>query len=466
MKWCCGFFALVLVSAVLAQAPDTLWTRVYGGTADDWSYDIVQADDGNYVLAGSTKSFGANPTTGNAHILKIDDNGDTLWTKAYGGTSGEDVDAVQQTGDGGYILAGYTSSTGAGGADFYLLKLDADGNEEWSRAYGGSSHEEARALQQTDDGGYVIAGYTRSFGDNVPTFENFYVVKTDADGDTLWTRAYGGAGAEIAYGIEQNADGEYYVAGYTASYGSGGLDAWLVKLNANGDTIWTRTYGGLGPEEAAALTPTSDGGYALAGVSSSFTPGIKECYLVKVDAEGTSQWSRHYGGADHDQAYSVEQTYDGGFILVGTTKSYGPGVPAQNNYYFVRTDTDGDTLWTMVFGGTGNELASAVRQVTGGGYIVAGYTRSYGIGAPNANAYVIRLEPEVFIPQGVVAKVQGGNLILYWNSDDNSNYRVYSAAASAGLFETLEGSTSDTTLTITDLSAAEKFYRVVGSTPP
>jgi hypothetical protein len=459
---------LLLCTTGWAQGPDTLWTRAYGGATDDWGYDIIQAADGNYVISGATQSYGDNPATGNAWIVKLNDSGDTLWTKVYGGTGGEDVDAIQQTTDGGFILAGYTDSFGAGGADFYLLKLDGAGNLEWSRTYGGSNHEEARGVRATSDGGYILVGYTRSFGPGVPDFENFYVVKTNSVGDTLWTRTYGGANGETAYGVEQSGDGNYVVAGYTSSYGGSAGDAWLLKINANGDSLWSHRYGGPSSEKAYALTSTSDGGYALAGFSSSFPTVLYEAYLVKVDSAGNQQWTRHYGGSDYDQAYSVQQTYDGGYILAGITKSFGPGIPTNNNYYIVKTNAAGDTLWTRWFGGSADEVANAVRQVDDGGYIVAGSTRSFGPSVPNANIYVVRLATEtpLVTPQHLVTVVRNDSLIFGWDNDDNPFYRIYSDPTGAGTFSTLEGSTSDTTFVITNIANLRRFYRVVGSVGP
>ncbi len=460
---------LAIVTQTWAQAPDTLWTKAYGGATDDWGYDIIQAADGNFVISGATKSYGTNPTSGNAWILKIDGNGDTLWTKVYGGTGGEDVDAIQQTSDGGYILAGYTNTSGAGGGDFYVLKLDSLGDLQWSRTYGGASHEEARAVQQTSDGGYIIVGYTRSFGVGVPNYENFYIVKTNSAGDTLWTRTYGGANGETAYGVvDQMGDGGYMVAGYTGSYGAGSTDAWLLRLNASGDTLWTRTYGGPSGDGAYWLTRTGDGGYVLGGTSASFTPGINDLYLVKVDSAGTQQWSRHYGGTDHDQGFSVQQTYDGGYILAGITKSFGPGIPTNNNYFIVKTNAAGDSLWSKVLGGASNEVANAVRQVDDGGYIVAGYTRSYGPGTPNANIYVARLATQVTLvtPERLVTLFRNDSLIFWWDNDSNPFYRLYSDLAVTGPFSTLEGSTADTTFVITSPVALRRFYRVVGSVGP
>jgi hypothetical protein len=467
MKYGFILFLFVLAAgAALAQGPDTMWTRTCGGAADDLGYDLITTSDGNFVIAGATSSYGPNPGTGNAYVLKVNGAGDTLWTNVYGGDGGEDVDAVHQTSDGGYILAGYTSSLGAAPADCYLLKLDAAGTLEWARNYGGTEYEEARAVQQTSDGGYILVGYTTSFGVGTPSQKNVYIVKTNSVGDTAWTRTYGGINAETAFGVEQTADEGYMVAGLTGSYGAGSTDAWLLRLDASGDTLWTHTYGGPGGDGAYWLARTNDGGYAMAGYTASYTPGINDQYLLKVDAAGTLLWARHYGGADHDQANCVQQTTDGGYVLSGITKSFGPGVPAQNNYYVVKTNSVGDTLWTRVLGGAGNDVAYAVRQTTDEGYAVAGYTRSFGTGAPSANVYLVRYSGWPSVPQQVVVKVSAGTLILNWADDNNPYYRIYSAATSAGPFATLEASTSDTTFTIVALPALRKFYVVVGSTVP
>jgi len=283
----------------------------------------------------------------------------------YGG-SGDDLGfAVEQTSDGGYIMTGKTSSSGAGGADVYLIRTDAAGETLWTRTYGGPGIDEGRAVLQATDGGYVIVGSTSSFGLGAC---QVYLIGTDAAGETLWTRTYGGAGADCGYSIQRTSDGGYVVAGKTSSFGAGGSDVYLVRTDADGETLWTRTCGGRGYEEGNAIRQTPDGGYIIAGTTSN------SMYLVKTDAVGESCWTRTYGRTTYSWGHAVGLTSDGGYILVGTT---GYVSSAENCLYIVKTDADGDTLWTRAYDEADGR---AVAQTGDGGYLVAGTAHDFGTG--------------------------------------------------------------------------------------
>ncbi|MCP4631383.1 MAG: T9SS type A sorting domain-containing protein, partial [candidate division Zixibacteria bacterium] len=188
--------------------------------------------------------------------------------------------SVQQTTDGGYIIAGETGSYGAGNRDSYLIKTDSSGDTLWTQTYGGASHDIAESVQQTTDGGYILGGYTESYGAGN---RDFYLIKTDSSGDTLWTRTYGGAAYDYAESVQQTTDGGYIMTGYTSSFGAGGADCYLIKTDSSGDTLWTRTYGGAIYDMAYSVQQTTDGGYIVAGGTNSFGPGSADFYLVKVE---------------------------------------------------------------------------------------------------------------------------------------------------------------------------------------
>jgi len=182
-----------------------------------------------------------NDPAGSRTVTALTGECQSIFQKTYGGGLNDLGWAVEQTNDGGYIVAGSAESFGAGAADFYLIKTDANGDTLWTRTYGGGGDDFGRAVEQTTDGGYIVAGYTTSFGAGV---EDVYLIKTDTNGDTLWTKTYGGAGDDRGWAVEQTTDGGYIVAGGTLSFGAGGNDVYLIKTDANGDTLWTRTYGG------------------------------------------------------------------------------------------------------------------------------------------------------------------------------------------------------------------------------
>jgi hypothetical protein len=227
--WAAQLIVAVLVCASPALA-QTSWWRTYGGTNSDYGCSVQPTADGGYIVAGSTASFGAG--NGDVYLIKTDASGDTLWTRTYGGTSDDYGWSVQLTSDGGYIIAGYSSSFGAGDYDVYLIRTSPSGDSLWTRTYGGTSLDKGYSVQQTSDGGYIVVGYTKSYGAGDV---DAYLVKTDSSGDALWTRTYGGTNSDNGHSVQQTSDGGYIIAGQTRSFGAGSLDVYLIKTDANGN---------------------------------------------------------------------------------------------------------------------------------------------------------------------------------------------------------------------------------------
>jgi hypothetical protein len=375
-----GVVLLALLFAPFAQAQQR-WTRTYGGSDEDEGRCVQQTLDGGYIVAGKTASFGAGYD--DFYLIKTNATGDTLWARTYGGSVRDWGWSVLQTPDTGYIILGQTSSFGAGDKDYYLVKTDASGSVVWDKTCGGTGLDEGRSVQQTLAGGYILAGYTTSFGAGS---YDFYLVKTNAAGDTVWTRTYGGTNEDVGYSVRLTLDSGYVMVGYTASFGAGNQDVYLVKTNTFGDTIWTRTYGGIGNDVGYSAQQTSDGGYIIAGYTASYGAGNGDVYLIKTNSFGDTLWTRIYGGTGEDMGYSVQQTLDGGYVVAGKTASFGQG---NGDVYLIKTDSSGNTLWTRTWGGAGVDFGNSVQQTSDGGCIVTGYT------APPAGAgdvYLIKTD--------------------------------------------------------------------------
>jgi hypothetical protein len=371
-----GIFTLFLVTFAQAQQR---WTRTYGGTLNEEGYSGQQTSDGGYIVAGYTRSFGAG--SDDVWLIKTNAFGDTLWTRTYGGAGEEEGNSVQQTSDMGYIVAGYTRSFGDT-TQVYLIKTNASGDTLWTRTYGGANWDDGYFVRQTSDGGYIIAGYSNSFGTGI---DEVYLIKTNASGDTLWTRTYGRGTSDYAYSVQQTSDGGYIVAGQ--SWSGGSYDAWLIKTNSSGDTLWTRAYGGANGDYGTSVQQTPDMGYIVAGFTASYGAGGADVWLIKTNASGDTLWTRTYGGANGDYGYSVQQTQDGGYIVAGYTQSFGAG---GFDVYLVKTNASGDTLWTRTYGGAGGDFGDVTQQTSDGGYIISGTTNSFGAGA--YDVYLIKTD--------------------------------------------------------------------------
>ncbi|MFB0514424.1 MAG: hypothetical protein ACETVQ_02490 [Candidatus Bathyarchaeia archaeon] len=360
---------------------NTQWTKTYGGAESEDAYSVVQTADGGYALAGHTDSYGAG---GDFWLVKTDAPGSHQWNKTYGGADYDSAYSVVQTADGGYALAGTIGSFGAG--DFWLVKTDSAGNQLWNQTFGGENTEYAWSVVQTADGGYALAGLTYSFGAGGG---DFWLVKTDSAGNALWNRTYGGTGWEEARSMVQTADGGYALAGHTNSFGAGGSDFWLVKTDSAGNQLWNQTFGGASAEDAYSVVQTADGGYALAGETNSFGAGDADFWLVKTDSAGNHQWNKTYGGTGWEEARSMVQTADGGYALAGHTSSYGAG---GRDFWLVKTDSAGNQQWTKTDGGASDDAAYSLVQTVDGGYALAGYTYSFGAGG--ADFWLVKTDVE------------------------------------------------------------------------
>ena len=365
-------FAFML-TPVLAAKPVEEWNRTYGGPYGDGAWSVQGTRDEGYVIAGHTSSQGQSS---DLWLIKVDSIGQEQWDKVFGG-SGEDVGySVSQTRDGSYVVAGTTKSYGMGSEYLWLLKTDSNGNKLWDRTFGGfvsSSGDGAWSVNESKDGGYIITGYTRSFGAGA---KDLWLVKTDSQGKKLWDRTFGGSKDDVGMSVVQTRDGGYVVTGRTASYGSGKDDIWLIKTDSSGKEQWNRTFGGSADDVGLQVLETLDG-YVVTGRTESEGPD-ERAFLLKTDLSGKKQWEMVY---DKDSSsISVQQTSDGGFVLAGHIESKESGRDA----WLAKTDASGEEQWSMNLGGPGQDMATSVVESRDGGYALAGITNSYGAGAEDA----------------------------------------------------------------------------------
>jgi len=378
-KACLFSVATVLLVSLISMScgggptpPATVWTKTFGGSGNDRGHLVQQTSDGGYIIAGSTDSYGAG--SDDVWLVKADSSGNLAWNKTFGGPSEDNGSSVQQTSDGGYIIAGATDSYGAGNADVWLIKADSSGDVAWNKTFGGPSEDYGNSVQQTPDGGYVIACTTYSYGAGSA---DVWMIKTDSSGNMAWNKTFGSPLHDHGSSVDRTSDGGYIIAGWTDSYGAGNDDVWLIKADSSGDVAWNKTFEGSGDEYGHSVQETSDGGYIIAGATGSYGAGSDDVWLIKADSSREVAWNKTFGGPGDEYSHSVRQTSDGGYVIAGATGSYGAG---SADVWLIKTDSSGSMAWNKTFGGSGNDYGHSVQQTSDGGYIIAGTTDSYGAG--------------------------------------------------------------------------------------
>jgi len=371
---------ILLGSEIVLSQPDTTWTKTFGGIEMDRGYSVQQTSDGGYIITGATSNFGSGGT--DVWLIKTDASGTESWNKTFGGTSYETGRSVKQTSDGGYVIVATTDSYGNGKLDYWLIKTDSEGNEEWNKTFGGTDNDELPSVQQTADGGYALVGATRSYGSGG---QDVWLIKTDASGTELWNKTLGGTDDEIGHAFQQTTDGGYIITGAIQYSENNKYDALLIKTDSNGAELWSKTFGGSERDYTFAVQQTTDGGFIISGLTRSFGNGqnlvnkdANDVWLIKTDASGIELWSKTFGGSKSDYAYAVQQTIDLGYIIVGSTWSFGNG---RINLWLIKTDSNGTELWNKTFGGSEYDKGRSVQQTSDGGYIIVGTTSSYGNGS-------------------------------------------------------------------------------------
>jgi hypothetical protein len=359
-----------------SEVPST-WTRHFGGDFTQSAIAVLETAQGNFIVAG----YGTE--SADIYLLGINEHGDSCWTRTYGHSGLDYGFSMQRTRDGAFIVSGHTNSFGDGSYDICLLKIDANGDTLWTRVYAAETRDEGYSATECLDGGYIIAGSTKQ----QTLWSDFCVIRTDDMGNIIWRNTYGRDYTDAARSVVQTEDKGFLVVGYSESSMFGDEDFFLIRLDELGKLMWQKAYGGVYDDWANEVQPTSDGGYVLVGTTTTFGTTWEDACLVKVDAKGTFKWKRSFGGSGAEKGFSVRETPDGGFIAAGYTTSYGEG---DKDVYIVKTDAQGNELWSKTFGGSTSDVGFSIRETSDGGYIVAGYTDSF---SDSRDVYVIKFFP-------------------------------------------------------------------------
>jgi putative intracellular protease/amidase/ABC-type dipeptide/oligopeptide/nickel transport system permease subunit len=359
-------------------ADDVVWAKTYGGPQAEGCRAICPCPDGGFIMAGYTFSHGSGDS--DVLVIKTDDQGNMIWSRTYGGAGAEYGNGCLSTSD-GYLVVGYTTSCGSGSKDVYLMKLDKKGKEIWSKTYGGASWDEGVAVRESADGHYVVCGHTHSFGKGE---EDVYLIKTDSLGNLIWSRAYGGERLDMGNSISVTSDGGFLIGATSGSF-SQNTDFFLIRTDADGQELWSRTYAAKGPrghgfDWCNSVSLTQDGGALLAGYAD--CQDVMDIHVIKTDPEGREVWSKTLGQKPfYDFGNAVCESPSGDIILLGTTKS----IVADKNIYnndicLIRLDSEGNVIEEKIFDGPGSDWAGSVVLAGNGEIVAAGHTDSSGSG--------------------------------------------------------------------------------------
>ena len=372
MRLLCSYLIFVFQAVICFAQADSLWNTHQGGFQHDYANAMRPTDDGGLIVVGTTASYGSG--AGDVWLLKYDSQHELIWSRTFGGSSIDQGWGVRQTVDGGYVIAGMTQSSGAGNADGWLIKTDAEGNMIWNQTFGSSTYDWLTSVDLAQDDGFILGGIKGTSN----ALDEGWLIKTDSLGNVQWQRTYGWNDYDQIFSVIATDDGGYAMTGNSNPSAGGRSRTWVVRTNESGDSLWSRVYGGDWGAGGRSIVQTFDGGFAVGGTWREFHDGDNDFRLIRIDADGDTLWTGSYGNQYHDECNAMIQTSRGEFILAGH-KSTGWSAGTEQ-FWFVKTDSSGGIIAEGDAGGIGQDIAHAV-AIDGNGHVVlAGETHSFGAG--------------------------------------------------------------------------------------
>lgn len=384
-----GLFALISDSA--AQLVDSVWSRTYGSSRSEGCWRVIIGNDSSLVVIGLTEGLGNGSTfRSDIYLLRVSQEGQTLLETTFGGLDDDYARDVLPI-DGGYLIAGVTKSFTNSQPirhDFWLISVSESGDSLWSHSYGTELQDICSRLLPTSNGEHILIGYSNEITQSI---SDGLIIRVDANGDSLWGRVVGGAQNDVFSCGQIALNGDILAAGWTASHGSGRHDFWLCRFSPDGDSIWSRTYGGDDDDYCYDLLLLQDGSFILAGNTESQANGRNDAWIVHVDSTGELLWERKLGGVDGDAAWRIITTADSNLIFVGYTESFGNGELYMPDLWLVKLSFEGDSIWSTSFGGPFLDAGYSLVQLTDRSYVVAGLTWQPG---QAEDGWLIRTTPD------------------------------------------------------------------------
>ncbi len=378
---------------------DPVWQSHYGNDSD-LGMAVTTSRDGGFVVAGIST---ANSSNGyNGCLVKFDENGNVAWDMFYGGDSSDYIYDVQQASNGDFLLCGFSNSFGTQGFDVWVVRIDSAGNELWMQTYGGDGDDRGYSIHENFDGGLIIQGITHSLNNGS---SDYWLLRTDQYGNLVWDQTYGGDNEEICHSSIITSDGGYLLAGSSNSWSENGdSDLYLVKTDAGGDVDWVNTYGDEQSQQYFRVTETSSGDYIVASWVYNDWDQQYDCWVIKVDANGNEIWSNQYGGPANDRSFGIIEDIDGNYVIGGYSLSRDL---IEYDAWLFKIDPYGGHIWEKYYGGSGYDAARDICLAENGDYIMGGFTNSIGDGS--WDFYLLRAPGDITVDDNIYVATNGND---------------------------------------------------------
>lgn len=392
--YCIAVLFLYCYPNLALSQPNIEWSRTYGGSKVEFPLSCKPTADGGYILAASSESSDGDVQSINRGeldfwLIKLDAKGTIEWQNTYGRSGDDMATSIALTSDKGYIVAGSSSAEGVENNDIMVVKVDSNGKEQWVKTFGGSAKEGAGFVEQIEDGGYIVAGYSKSSDGDLRSNrgnEDLWLFKLNENGEIVWQQTYGGTEYDQAMSLVSTHDGYLIAASSLSQNGDrttykGSCDVWLLKVNKNGELLWEKSFGGDGWDFVTKIKKTIDNAYIVLANSSSGNGDITEpkgdfdVWMVKVDTVGNLIWQKSVGARSSETGWSVDVLDDGGFLVGASVKdgdSAYMGRKGSYDWWVVKLTSDGNTEWQKLLGGSDDDRMAYVARRKEGGYIAVG----------------------------------------------------------------------------------------------
>tara|TARA_B100000029_G_scaffold516811_1_gene634792 strand:+ start:292 stop:3789 length:3498 start_codon:yes stop_codon:yes gene_type:complete len=389
-------------SGMLKKADSQSWFLTqFGDENQQEGRSVTETKDGGFIISGHTYS---NANNGDVWLVKTDPKGNIDWSKTFGGEGDDHAYSIQLTSDGGYVIAGFSEALAEKWSDAWVIKTNSKGLIEWNRTYGGFRWDKAHDIQETKDGGYIITGYTFSHGNGNA---DIWLIKTDKDGYPIWSKTFGGPDWDYGYSVKETRDGGYIITGFTEGEDKESSRIWLVKTNVFGEEMWSHTFGGRQRNEGRSIIETEDGGYILAGTTQNFFPNYEDVIIIRTNEEGKSLWEKTFGGQSWDRSSSVIQTKEGNFVVAGSSRLNDESTA---DSWLMKFDSNGNQIWEKKYSNSFDDDIYSIENTTDGGFVMVGTSTSID-GSPS-NLLIIKTDFKGDIPKDDLHNNKNWDIII------------------------------------------------------